>query len=92
MQLRKKLIQKKLSKLEKQIIDFYEPITSYGNGRFRNLSGGDNEGYEEFYKEFPTFDDLITKYIFLLDQIKDEGYIPLPPFIVFPTYSVSSVF
>lgn len=91
MQLRKKLIQKKLSKLEKQILDFYEPITSYGNGRFRNLSGGDDEGHKEFRKEFPTYWKLVSKYISLLHQIKDENYIPLPPFIVFPTYSVSTI-
>lgn len=85
---------KTISQLEEEIFSLYNPIISYNNGRFRNMLASDTEGYQEFKKVFPQFTEMVKQYVDIVYSGIDNhtiDHVPLPPFIVFPMYSSSTI-
>ena len=85
---------KNLEQLEKELLNLYEAITTYNNGQFLNLSGDDNEKWNELKTVFPSHAKLVCKYtskVYKLSQNNKLNHIPLPPFIVFPMYSPTTI-
>lgn len=75
-----------IRKIESKLIKLCEIICSYDNGRLRNLSVHDSEGYNILKEHFFEYEHTVNKYISLISHNK-INHVPLPPFIVFPTYS-----
>lgn len=89
-----------LNVLGSKLLEMYEPIVSYGNGKFRNMPGNDTRGYNELAKTFPDYKELMYDYNYTVKEYcknkvhnKEESteIIPLPPFVVFPTYSSTTI-
>lgn len=71
--------------IEAKVISLYSEITSYKDGAFRNMSyNGENE--KAFNEAFPEYNTVLNEYMSLIRK-RTEDHIPLPPFIVFPTYT-----
>ena len=84
----------RFKELEKELLDMYESIVTYDNGRFINISGDEPDRWEDFKKAFPTHETLVNEYYELVgDLIKNDqmDHIPLPPFIVFPVYTSTTL-
>lgn len=76
----------RLMVLQHKLLELYEPIVSYNNGQFKNMGANDEEGWDLFKEHFPTHRDIMMDYVEAVRN-NNTGYIPLPPFIVFPMYS-----
>lgn len=87
-------IMKAIKQLEKELIDLYEPIVTYNNGQFQNLSGSDDEKRNELSTVFPSYKELAYNYVSEIHKLLENDeleHIPLPPFVVFPTYSSTTI-
>ena len=83
-----------LTGLETKLLQMSKVITDYKDGRFRNMSTGDKEGYTELRETFPEHEDLVFKYVNKVYYLFKDGklkHVPLPPFIVFPMYTPTTV-
>lgn len=82
------LKQKCVEPIEEKLMGLHQQITAYKNGRFRNIPGGDEDRQNEFKKEFPSYDEYMRDYVAMVSKC---DFIPLPPFVVFPTYSSTTL-
>lgn len=80
----------RLMVLQHKLLKLYEPIVSYNNGRFKNMGANDDEGWDLFQEHFPTHRDIMIDYVEMVKN-NNTGYIPLPPFIVFPIFSPTTL-
>ena len=84
-----------IEELEAQLLNSYNAISTYQNGRFINMSANDTEGYNELKQNFPLHEDHVREYVLLIRKLTMEDrmfkHIPLPPFIVFPMYSPTTI-
>lgn len=71
--------------IEAKLIRLYSEITSYKDGVFRNMSYNE-ENIKAFNDAFPEYNTVLNEYMSLIRK-RTEDHIPLPPFIVFPTYT-----
>lgn len=90
-----------MEKIEKRLVQLSNDIISYDNGKFINIPLSDSEKYEELKKTFPKYESLVNSYVDILyvrlknnpvnEYVKIYKQIPLPPFIVFPTYTATTI-
>lgn len=74
-----------ITDIEDKLIKLYSDITSSKDGAFRNMSyNGDN--VKAFNEAFPEYEKVLFEYMCRIKKAPGE-HIPLPPFIVFPTYT-----
>lgn len=81
-----------MTELESKLVKLSEEILSYQDGYFKNMAGDNEDGWQTLDREFPEYKNLVKEYVDITCiQGGDTSGIPLPPFVVFPMYSSTTI-
>lgn len=82
---------RKREQIERQLIEINNDVRTYRDGILLNLKVSNEGTWAEYKRRYPRHSLLVKKYVKIVEQDKSGNYIPLPPFIVFPHYALTTM-